>query len=232
MRFLLTTLVILVFALQTPAEDASRQPDDLLEEPPPAQDPIETLNVSVDFKKAPIDEVLEFLAKAGCLEFVLSKGVRDELADGRMKVDLKLNDLPVKSVLKLFSNLLDLSIVLTDGTLMVETTEERRKERKRVEIDVRDLLVEIPDFPGPSPFPEENAKEPPTDECAVLAEESMRRRHPNKFVDLIASSTRSYAAWGQDGASISLKDGVLIVVNNSEVIEEVQELLSALRQFR
>ncbi|KAF0244920.1 MAG: hypothetical protein FD180_2070 [Planctomycetota bacterium] len=231
MRLLLPTLIALLIALSSLAEDAEVQPDDPPEAPLPVEDPLDKLNVSVNFKKAPLDEVLQFLGATGGVEFVLSEGVRDELADGGMKIELKLDDLPLKSVLRFISGLLDLSISSKDGTLLVETNEEHGRERKRVEIDVRDLLMKIPDFPGPDLFPEEHEREREEAECVVFDDAKDRAwSHPDKFVDLIWKSTGQ--VWWEEGASMSLKNGVLILVHNSEAIKQVEELLSALRQFR
>jgi len=231
MRRVFTTLIALVIALPALAQDAEVQPDELPDPPPAVEDPLEELIVSVNFRKAPLDEVLQFLGAAGGVKFVLSEGVRDELADGGLKIELKLDDLPLKSVLNLISKLLDLSISPCNGTLLVETSEERGRERKRVEIDVRDLLVKVPDFPGPERFPEEHVREREEAECVVFDDANERAwSHPDKFVDLIWKSTGQI--WWEEGASMSLENGVLILVHNSEAIRRVEELLSALRQFR
>jgi hypothetical protein len=193
--------------------------------PAASQSPFDRTIIDIDVRNAPLDEVMRFLSAAANLEFELSEDVLDEMESDRFRIHLKLHDVPVKTVLNLVSNLLDLSIVLTDRTLRVETTEERGSERRTVKYDVADLLIQLQEPPTSGSRTDEESEA-----CVVFAEERAWR-HPDWFVDLVMRSAGSLT-WWQEGASISLKDGVLTVVNNSDVIKQVEELLAALRRFR
>ena len=56
--------------------------------------------------------------------------------------------------------------------------------------------------------------------------------HDFAHLEFIRNATGGDTTWGKDGVSISIENGLLIVVHNPEVQKEVQQLILSLRQYK
>lgn len=195
---------------------------------------LETTKISLDFKDTNLSEVIDFLHEVTGINFVLSKSVQEKARSGELKVDIKLEDLPLRTALKLLLNLNDLTLVYKKGVLMVETKEERGAELDMKLYDVKDLLMKIRDFPGPSLelASGEGDGAGPTTGIVEPDESTHPFDDPEALVNIIRNATGGDSVWGKDGVSIAISNGLLVVVHSSAIHKEIQELIVSLRQFK
>lgn len=215
------------FALQVRADD----PDDTKRE---IMTKLETTKISLDFKDTSLNEVIDFLHEVTGINFVLSKTVQEKAKGGELKVDIKLEDLPLRTALKLLLNLNDLALVYKKGVLMVETKEERGSELSMKLYDVKDLLMKIRDFPGPSLDLKtgEGDAGAPTTGITEPEEGAHPFDDPESLVNIIRNATGGDSTWGKDGVSIAISNGLLVVVQSDAVHKEISDLIVSLRQFK
>jgi len=194
---------------------------------------LETTKISLDFKDTNLSEVIDFLHEVTGINFVLSKSVQEKARSGELKVDIKLEDLPLRTALKLLLNLQDLTLVYKKGVLMVETKEERGSEMDMQLYDVKDLLMKIRDFPGPSlELAAGEGDAGPTTGIIEPEEGAHPFDDPESLVNIIRNATGGDSTWGKDGVSIAISNGLLVVVQSSEIHKEIQALIVSLRQFK
>lgn len=194
---------------------------------------LETTKISLDFKDTNLSEVIDFLHEVTGINFVLSKSVQEKARSGELKVDIKLEDLPLRTALKLLLNLNDLTLVYKKGVLMVETKEERGSELDMKLYDVKDLLMKIRDFPGPSlELASGEGETGPTTGIVEPDESTHPFDDPEALVNIIRNATGGDSVWGKDGVSIAISNGLLVVVHSAAIHKEIQELIVSLRQFK
>ncbi len=194
---------------------------------------LETTKISLDFKDTNLSEVIDFLHEVTGINFVLSKSVQEKARSGELKVDIKLEDLPLRTALKLLLNLQDLTLVYKKGVLMVETKEERGSEMDMQLYDVKDLLMKIRDFPGPSlELAAGEGEAGPTTGIIEPEDSAHPFDDPESLVNIIRNATGGDSTWGKDGVSIAISNGLLVVVQSSEIHKEIQALIVSLRQFK
>ncbi len=194
---------------------------------------LETTKISLDFKDTSLAEVLDFLHEVTGINFVMSKTVLERVRGGELKVDLKLNELKLRTALKLLFDLNDLALVYRKGVLMVETKEERGADTTMKLYDVKDLLMKIHDFPGPGlelSSGEDSAS--PTTGFVTPEDGEHPFDDPEALVAIIRNATGGDAVWGRDDVSIAISSGMLVVVQSEQVQKEIQELIVSLRQFK
>jgi hypothetical protein len=192
---------------------------------------LDSQKISLDFKDTGMDEVIDFLHEVTQINFVLSKTVQERVRNGELKVDVKLTDMGLRPALKLMLEMHDLTAVVHNGVLLVQTKEERGSEAKMEILDVKDLLMRIEDFPGPGLELSAGEDGGPT---SVLTppDDTDAFSSPDTLVDIIRNATGGDATWGRDMVSITVQNGLLIIVHNPEVVKEVRDLVIALRQFK
>jgi type II secretory pathway component GspD/PulD (secretin) len=193
---------------------------------------LETTEISLDFKGAPLDEVLDFLHEVTKVNFVLSKGVLEKVKGGELKVDIKLENMQVRKAIRVMLGLHDLVAVYRSGAIVVETKDERASEVEMKMFDVRDLMMRIRDFPGPSLDLAQDQSGAPTVGIAEPDDETRALEDPDTLVEILRNATGGDAVWGLDGVSIEVSNGMLIVSHNPEVLQQLQELIVSLRQFK
>ncbi len=222
-----TAALFMALALPVRADD----PDDVKQA---ILNKLETTKISLDFKDTNLSEVIDFLHEVTGINFVLSKEVLEKSRGGELKVDIKLEDLPLRTALKLLLNLNDLTLVYKKGVLMVETKEERGLEHEMKMYDVKDLLMKIRDFPGPSLelSSTEGDSSGPTTGIVEPDEGAHPFDDPESLVNIIRNATGGDSTWGKDGVSIAISNGLLVVVQSGDIQREIQDLIVALRQFK
>lgn len=183
--------------------------------------------VTLDFTATPLSDVLNYLRDASGLNFHLDASVTSELAPEKLAVTLKVRDLPMKSAMKIICGERNLTINLRDGILVILPKGKDAGRVTRI-YDVRDLMLAIRDFPGPEmelndkaagilPFPAiGESPEPPISE---------------DFLQELVKTTVGGASW-DEGASISLANGLMVVGQTPSVHREIATLLNRLRQIK
>jgi hypothetical protein len=101
--------------------------------------------------------------------------------------------------------------------------------------DVKDLLMKIRDFPGPSMelASTDGDAGGPTTGIVEPDETAHPFDDPEALVNIIKNATGGDSVWGKDnGATIGISNGLLVVVQSGPLHREIQELIIALRQFK
>lgn len=217
-------VLALAGALALPAR--AENPDDARQK---ALNQLENTKISLDFKDATLEEVVDFLHEVTKLNFVMSKGVREKSQGEEIRVSIKVNELSLKSALKLMLEMNDLVMTWSDGVLLIQTEEERGGDVRMEIIDVKDLMMKIRDFPGPELQLETSESGSPT---LGIAEPERPFESREGLESIIRNATGGDATWSKDGVSLAIENGLLIVAHNAETIKEVRGLIESLRQFK
>ena len=183
--------------------------------------------VTLDFTATPLSDVLNYLRDASGLNFHLDSSVTAELPPEKLAVTLKVRDLPMKSAMKIICGERNLTINLRDGILVVLPKGKDAGRVTRI-YDVRDLMLAVRDFPGPKmelndkasgilPFPViGESAEPPISE---------------DFLQELIRTTVGGTSW-DEGASLSMASGLMVVSQTPALHRDVASLLNRLRQIK
>lgn len=209
-----------------------------------AQDPIdprkaEVLNklnnqrVTLDFKDAPIQDVVSFLAEFTGINFYLDPEIHAKLSEEQLRVTLKVRDLLLKSALKLVLSAKELTGVYKEGVIVIQHRDKLGGSTAMQVYDVRDLLFKLQDFPGPRVELQSNTAGGTALTGATFTLEEPRSVISEDFItDLIKTNTGD-RSWDENpNASVTLANGLLIVSQTRKVHEEIKRLLNLLRQFK
>lgn len=190
----------------------------------------------------PLESALERLGALLQMEIRPTPDVADE--HGSSSVNLgRLNQLSVKSVLRLMLGEKGLTVIYRDGVLWVVPKEETLKNPVTRVYDVRDLTLQIANFGAP-----EVSLQAPGGYGGGSAmggmmfqfdEEEGEGMDESTLADLIKEHTGrdptdpSKTLWEEvEGADVRDLNGLLIITQVERVHEEVDSLLNLLRQFR
>lgn len=225
-RKLAVAVLLGAFALPARAEDVDNSKKEILGK-------LESTKISLDFNDAALEEVIDFLHEVTGINFVMSKTVQEKSRGGELKVDIRLDELPLRTALKLMLDMHDLTLIYRKGVLVVVTKEEHGAELDMRMYDVKDLLMKIRDFPGPG-LELSSGEEGSSPTTGLIEPEDGEHPFddPESLVNIIRNATGGDSVWSKDGASITISNGLLIVVQSQEVQKEVQELIVSLRQFK
>lgn len=202
----MTTLVLAFALLQDSDRDA-------------AEMKIRSRKVTLQFKDAPLEEIVNYVRDLTDVNFVMGKGAREK---GEILVSISVKELSVKSALALILKPRGLALVWQDGVFLITTPAE---EPLVLEIiDVRDLLYPIQDMPGGEITLDSSSlgssfSQDPTPEPTVLPLEEIIKTHTGK------------KSWEEDArTSVRLQNGLLVVKQRREVLDEVKRLINRLRR--
>lgn len=192
---------------------------------------LDAMKVSLDFDKTPLIEVVDFIRTLSEINFVIDKRVRETYPNDPLEITLKVDNLSLRSALKLVLAMHDLTVKYKEGVLLVVPKDDASDEDLVTKLyDVRDLLMTIPDFPGPN-----IELVPPGDGNGVqgLTEPPPTPpMEPDFIVELIKKNTGG-ETWDKNAkCSVTLNNGLLVVVQTPEVQKDILNLLGMLRSNR
>jgi type II secretory pathway component GspD/PulD (secretin) len=195
---------------------------------------LNTMRLSVDFKDNTLDEVLSFIRDFSGLNIVVDAEVATKASADQLKVTLRVKDLLLKSCLKLMLNSRELTAIYKDGVILVVPKGRADKNVYLQIYDVRDLLVKIQDFAGPKVelvSPSKGGGGPLTGATFTL--EEPKSTITEEFITEMVKANTGDRSWDENqGASITLTNGMLIVSQSRRVHGEVKQLINLLRQFK
>ncbi len=186
-----------------------------------ALDKLATQRITVDFRETPLADAIDYLRDATGLNFHLDPAVSGSDA----RVTLKVKDLPVRSVLKLALAARGLQCGWKDGVLLVGPKTAAAMSTRIY--DVRDLAVNLQDFPGPSMDLKKDAPGPIVD----WMPEPKPRMSEDFLVEMVRAGSGA-AAWEEAGASMNPAGGLLVVTQTEAAHREIASLLNRLRGIR
>ncbi|MEM9661991.1 MAG: hypothetical protein AAF937_06750 [Planctomycetota bacterium] len=205
---------------------------------------------SVNFDN-PLSDVVGFLEAVTSQNFDVDWQSLELLSiDEQTPVTLRLNNVSVKTVLdrlvdKISDPLAPADWAIQDGIVQIASDEELRRDTTLVIYDIRDLLIEVPDYQdapeidlqsvlqsqqggggGQSPFG--------GDTQGGDDEERDRQERIDQIIDIIQNNVdfEGWQANGGDTGFIQELNGSLIITNTSKNHREVQGLLGQIRAQR
>jgi hypothetical protein len=195
---------------------------------------LNTMKVSVDFEDRPLDEVVRTLAEISGIDMLVDRTVYEKTSAEELTLTIKLNDIALKSALKLILGQRNLGCMYKDGVLLVVPKEALDANVVLRIYDVRDLMMRIKDFPGPEitlkVSNDENAGA--TTGFTIDDESASPVSDPEFIVNTIRSNTGG-ASWETNPkASVAIANGLLVVNQTEGVQEEIEKLIGLLRQYK
>ena len=199
----------------------------------------------------PLGDVVSFLETVTQQNFDVDWQSLELLSiDEQTPVTLRLNNVSVKTVLdrlvdKISDPLAPADWAINDGIVQIASDEQLRRNTSLVLYDIRDLLIEVPDYQdapeidlqsvlqsqqggggGQSPFG--------GDTQGQDDEERDRQERIDQIIDIIQNNVdfEGWQANGGDTGFIQELNGSLIIRNTPKNHREVQGLLSQIRQQR
>ncbi len=195
---------------------------------------LSSMKIDLDFADTPLADVLDFIRDFAQINLVMDPRTAEQAAGDDMKVTIKVRELALKSALKLILQSKGLTAVYRDGVLLVLPQEEAKKSVVLRIYDVRDLLAQIQDFPGPVV-----ELKPPGQEggggisgATFSLEESKSIITEDFLTEMIKTHTGGGDWDSNPSASIQLSNGLLMVTQTKGVHAEVEVLLGKLRAFK
>ncbi|HXX93394.1 MAG TPA: hypothetical protein VEN81_07155 [Planctomycetota bacterium] len=209
MMSLVTMAAVLAWA---PAQDGKREE---------VEAKLRNMRVSLDFKEAPIETVIDYLREISDLNIFLDGKVKDK----NIVVSLKVGDLSLKSVLGLILKPQGCDTMFREGVLLVTTKEEVVDRTVKMQIyDCRDILYPIHDFPGVDLDLSKNG-------IGVVTLNQDTGDSPEVPIEEMVRAHTGGRTWEENPKCVCrMTNGLLVVKNTPEVHAQVVRLLDMLRR--
>jgi hypothetical protein len=192
---------------------------------------LDTIKISLDFHDAALPDVLDFIRSFSGIDFMLDPAVRERHGEEQLKITMKVNDLPLRSALRLMLHGKGLTAVCREGVLVVVPREEAEKHVVLRIYDVRDLMMKLEDNPGPC-----IALRPPGEGAGIKIDdyfEEWKEPPKTEFILEMIRKNCGGTSWEENpNASITFNNGLLMVNQTPRVHAEVAGMIGKLRQYR
>lgn len=206
---------------------------------------LNSVKTSVSFNNTPLGVAIEHIREAGGgLNIHIADHIRDQFAGESPKtVSLKVENVSLRTVLKLILQADEnYAVIYKNRTLLITTKDKAQQEMVTVIYDVRDLLFQTVDFPGPRVdlLPPDTYQEKFGNKGGgaltggVFSLDSGDKTPLNTdFIqNMLKQNTGSgEGSWG-DPAFIEEKNGYLWVRNTKMIHKEVARFVGLLRQIK
>ena len=194
-----------------------------------AREILATRRITLDFQNARLGEVIAYLQEFSGLNFHIDAEALKDRDDDR--ITIKVKDVSLRTALKLVLNPRDLGCVYRDGVIVVTTRTRLAASTVTRVYDIRDLMFQLQDFPGPK-F-ELDYKQSGLDTSILNQFEDPKGGFPaDTLVDLIKTTVQP-RSWDESGeVSITTLTGLLVVSQSRAVHDELARFLDLLRQYK
>jgi len=207
---------------------------------------LEETMVSFTFNQQPVMEAIDFLGTLGNMNIVPD---RTKFADPNKTVTLKLSNVSLETAIKRLTEQLGLKWIIRDGIVFISDEEGIKRPPETNTYDVRDLLAEAPNFPGPT-FELQNIAgnrggrrgAVGTPGTSIFAEDTgtkkegeggrSREEALNDLVELTKQVIEAGTWDDETGHAIRSRAGSIIVTHTPETQAKVQKLLADLRRAK
>lgn len=192
---------------------------------------LENEKITLDFNDTPFNEVINFIRNVTNVNIVIDP---EALAEDDSGVTLNVTDLKLKSALNILLQFKNLTAVYKDKVLFITKPDSvAAKGLPKPELhDVRDLTGALKDFPGIEitldTGGEDAAAGGPAG--ALFGEPPAPAITEEDLSELIKQSIAP-ETWEQEGRSIAISNGQLLVVHTPDIQNEIRRFLNDLRKF-
>lgn len=216
---------------------------------------LQTKRIPVKFEETPLEAAIGFIQTVSQLNIDTDwASLEDQGIDRGTTVNLNLTNVTLETVLNRITEKVSppgdsqggAGWTITDGVINVASKQVINRQRTLAIYDIRDLIVEVPDYPdapeldlqqalqasqqgggggGQSPFQQEGDEDP---ERRTLAERTQ------EIIDIITTNvdTDGWRENGGDTGYIQQLSGLLIITNTPANHRSIHGLLSKLREYR
>ncbi|MDQ7780095.1 MAG: hypothetical protein RDV41_10360, partial [Planctomycetota bacterium] len=182
---------------------------------------------------ATLQDVIDFLREMTRMNFLIDKRVYDEVSEQDLRITFKVDDLPLKSALKLILSMRKLSLIYREGVLIVVPKKVAEQNVVMRIYDVRDLLFRVRDFPGPNLELVPPAESGNNIGTAFDQEEQSSSIEDPEFVVTMIKTHTCIGSWEENAqVSVHISNGLLVVSQTPEGHKEIVNLLNKLRMFK
>jgi len=106
--------------------------------------------IDVQFDKTPFDMAVDFLREVGNINIVIDERALGGRRPSEIPVTLRLRQVPLGTVLDFLTMQVGLRYAVRKGVVYISDSEGAREPLYLVTFDIRDLIVRVPDFAGPT----------------------------------------------------------------------------------
>ncbi|MFO0832979.1 MAG: hypothetical protein U0637_14200 [Phycisphaerales bacterium] len=215
---------------------------------------IQGKRIPVNFNETPLENVLDFIKAVTQLNVDVDwQALENAGVDKAAPISLNLTNVPVETILNRVCEkaspdpLTGAAWNVTDGVLTISSREQINKQKAIVIYDIRDLIVEVPNYTnsyeldlqqalqqagqgggggGQSPFTQQNQ-----------GQEEQRRtlqERTQEILDIITTNVDS-EGWRENGGDVGYIQqlgGLLIITNTPANHRSINGLLAKLREYR
>ncbi len=206
-----TALALLALALPAAAQDEARKE---------VETKLRDMKVTLDFKDAPLDTVVDYLLELSSINIVVDPSVHEK----DIQVTIKVKEVSLGGILRLILDGHDCGTLWKDDVLQILPKAAIVERTLKLKIyDCSDILYPIRDFPGVE-------VELKADGPGVVIPESPREADGEiPIVDLVKAHTGG-KSWDENPkTSCELRNGLLVVRQTPEVHARIADLLNMLR---
>ncbi len=196
-----------------------------------AQDPdreqienkLKNVRVTLDFKEAPLEAVVEYLREIADINMVVDPRVREK----NILVTMKVSDVSLRSVFSLILKGYDCGTMIKDGVLQILPRDVIADRTLKMEIyDCRDILYPIRDFPGVDIALNAEA-------AGVLVQDPGGGAGVEMPIAELVRTHTGGKSWDENPkASCAMQNGLLVVRQTPEVHAQIVRLLDMLRRHK
>jgi type II secretory pathway component GspD/PulD (secretin) len=195
---------------------------------------LNSMRLTVDFKDNTLDEALNFIRDFSRLNIVVDSEVAQKATPEQLKVTLRVKDLLLKSCLKLMLNSRELTAIYQNGVILVVPKGRGDRQVELQIYDVRDLLAKLQDFAGPrvelvSPSKSGGG---PLVGATFTIDEPHTIISEDFILEMIKVNTGDRSWDENQGTSVTLTRGMLIISQSRRVHGEIKQFINLLRQFK
>ena len=203
-------LVLAMAALAFPQDGAREEVDAKLK----------NLRVTLDFKEAPIETVVDYLREISGINIFVDTKVKDK----NIVLSLKVSDISLKSVFSLMLNPHGCDTMFREGVLMVMTKEDVVDKTIKMQIyDCRDILYPIKDFPGIDIDLSGTG-------AGVIFQDAGGNEGGEVPIEELVRAHTGGRSWEENQKCVcKMTNGLLVIKNTPQVHKQVNRLLDMLR---
>ncbi|MHC4600367.1 MAG: hypothetical protein ACYS47_15325 [Planctomycetota bacterium] len=185
---------------------------------------LERWRETVEFEETPLDVVVDFLAKRAGINILVDPAVYEENSEDELMVSLRVRDLPLRDLLTLITEPMELGFYVADGVVQLSTREGCVDSAVFKTFGVADLLGAAEDA---EPTTVERFHQGQWGEEPVMEYEE-EPLTGDTLVNMIRE-TIDIESWDTPPNQIHFRLGELMLRNRPEVIEEAAALLDSIR---
>lgn len=199
---------------------------------------LDSQKINLNFDDTPFGDAIDTLHELTSINFVIGTAAKELIDNEQVKVKLKVKDITVRNALNIVMSVKDdLIYVIKNGVIFITTKGGEKKQLFLEFYDVSDIINKTPDFPAPElGLPSSKGGGGGAGQGmagATLNFNTDDKKTPqsgidaDKLRDLVDSKLGEAA---DDGGSVDISGGVLIVRKSAEAHKKIQKLLEALRR--